>query len=690
MKNLILTLIFFVSLFSNVYSQCNTIYTTVNPATTQNAGTSFTSRAGNYFILNVTAGNSYEIKSSLATQNFCIRTGSYNGTIVSQGGMNNAANGLVYVAQTTGQIYVHIYTQACATSTTNRTITVTDISSSFGVANSLPYTQGFNSTLMPNNNWYGYAINMGSGSSTPLRFTGIATGSNPTSTPYEGSNYVRANSYNASSGTSGRFVSPAISTTGTADVSLEFYWGEDNNYSTSNDNVQVQYSTNGNNWTNVGSPYSRYSATAGVNTSWSKKTINLPSGAGNQTKIYIGFLFTSAWGGHMSLDKVTVSQTCTTPTNGGTLISSKTNTTVNDATVLTTSSNEGTITKIEWSFDNFSTVEGYANNPSNPYSIILNVQEPQVWFRSVSENGSCPSGNSNIISISLNDATPYLDGIIDGDYISNVTLNDLNNNSTNDGDSYEDFRYLMANLTKGDTYTLYVTATNTFMSGQGYSAWIDWNGDGLLQTTENVLLSAPANNTSQTITVPSDAVTGDVLMRVLSVWGSTPSNDAYYSTPYDWGEIEEYTIRLSNPVPLPVELQVFDGVNKGYNNYIYWVTASEHNTSHFNIQKSDDGENWTTIITLNAAGNSNTTINYDAVDYGIAPVINYYRLQQYDLDGVYETFGPIAINNMNLAPGKTIYKYINLNGQEIDPDKLAPGTLYIQLYTDGTNEKVVK
>ena len=141
---------------------------------------------------------------------------------------------------------------------------------------------------------------------------------------------------------------------------------------------------------------------------------------------------------------------------------------------------------------------------------------------------------------------------------------------------------------------------------------------------------------------------------------------------------------------LPIELSTFDGVNKGNNNYLFWVTASEQNTSHFNLQKSRDGENWETIMTLSAAGNSNTKIDYDVVDYKVDPIINYYRLQQYDNDGVYETFGPIAINNMDLGSQKTIVKYINLNGQEVDPTKLKLMDVYIEVYDDGTMRKVIK
>jgi len=143
-------------------------------------------------------------------------------------------------------------------------------------------------------------------------------------------------------------------------------------------------------------------------------------------------------------------------------------------------------------------------------------------------------------------------------------------------------------------------------------------------------------------------------------------------------------------VALPVELSTFNGTSQEKNNYLFWVTSSEQNTSHFNLQKSRDGETWTTITTLNAAGNSTNQIDYNVTDYKVEPIINYYRLQQYDLNGVYETFGPISINNTNLDSEKTIVKYINLRGQEVDPSQFTATGIYIEVYSDGTMKKVYK
>ena len=394
---------------------------------------------------------------------------------------------------------------------------------------------------------------------------------------------------------------------------------------------------------------------------------------------------TGTWGGFLAtITSVTV---CTTPTAGGTLSSTKTNTTVNDATTLTTTGNGGTITKLEWSFNNFTSVAGTISSPTNPYTIIMNVQQSQIYFRTTSKDGTCPSGNSNIVTVNLNNATPYTTasgtyGVQDSDYISNVTLSNINNTSTNDGDSYENFKSQIIEVTKGTQYTLSVTATNTFSSGQGYSTWIDWNGDGVFQTTENVLQSAPANSTSQTITVPIDAITGDVLMRVLSVWGTTPSTDAYSTTTYRWGEIEEYTVRIS--VALPVELTQFEGLSYLQFNLIKWSTASEQNSSHFVLESSVDGENWIKITNKVAAGNSTENITYSHIDYNLNS-LTYYRLQQFDIDGKFKTYGPILVTKT--ITEKKIVKYVNLLGQEVGIDSKG---IIIEVYDDGTMRKIIR
>ena len=380
---------------------------------------------------------------------------------------------------------------------------------------------------------------------------------------------------------------------------------------------------------------------------------------------------------------VCITTPCTTPTTAGTLSSNKTSTVVNDAATFSIVGNGGSVTLLEWSFNNFSTVDGSITNPIMPYTLQLNVAQTNMYFRATSVNGSCPAGVTSPILVTLELAPPYTYGVSDGDYITNVTLSDINNTSTEDGDAYSDYLSIVGNLDIGGVYTISVSGTLTFGSYPGYAAWIDWDQDGVFQTTENVLLSAPGAIGSASVNVPNDAIGGTVKMRVLSVWNETPTNDAYYSTGYGYGEIEEYSILLS--VALPVELTQFDGLPYQQWNVIKWSTDSEQNSSHFDLESSVNGENWKKITTIPSAGNSTEELKYSYIDYNLNE-LTYYRLQQFDIDGKFETYGPIVITRD--STNKKIVKYINLMGQEVKPENVHG--IIIEIYDDGTMRKMIR
>lgn len=91
--------------------------------------------------------------------------------------------------------------------------------------------------------------------------------------------------------------------------------------------------------------------------------------------------------------------------------------------------------------------------------------------------------------------------------------------------------------------------------------------------------------------------------------------------------------------PLPVELNYFNAQCDEDNVNISWVTQSEHNSSHFELQKSRDGFIWEKIESVSGAGNSNAEILYSFIDSEAHDC--YYKLLQYDMDGRTEVFGPI-------------------------------------------------
>jgi predicted RNA-binding protein with TRAM domain len=94
--------------------------------------------------------------------------------------------------------------------------------------------------------------------------------------------------------------------------------------------------------------------------------------------------------------------------------------------------------------------------------------------------------------------------------------------------------------------------------------------------------------------------------------------------------------------PLPVELLSFNATCENDQIALTWQTASEHNSSHFEVEKSRDGETWGMIGQQAAAGNSNELLTYQFVDEVKNAGTVYYRLNQVDVDGKNEYFGPVA------------------------------------------------
>ena len=154
---------------------------------------------------------------------------------------------------------------------------------------------------------------------------------------------------------------------------------------------------------------------------------------------------------------------------------------------------------------------------------------------------------------------------------------------------------------------------------------------------------------------------------------------------YGGGTTGTFKISVTTPQALPVELLYFNGTTYPTFNNLKWATASEHNSSHFDLERSTDGIDWRVVGTKTAAVNSNIQLNYSYLDAINQFTIHYYRLVQYDIDGKFKIYGPIAIDNSNGF--KRVVKYINLLGQEIGPEYKG---IVFEIYEDGSSKKTIR
>jgi hypothetical protein len=136
-----------------------------------------------------------------------------------------------------------------------------------------------------------------------------------------------------------------------------------------------------------------------------------------------------------------------------------------------------------------------------------------------------------------------------------------------------------------------------------------------------------------------------------------------------------------------------------------WITESENNSDYFNVERSDDGQNWSVVGQVSAAGWSSSSLSYNFTDNHRSTNVFYYRLVQIDLNGDSEVFGPISIIcssnlsqfhvypnpsenelvivlNQEITNDQTKILFLDLNGKEvkqINPSKLSSQIIKVDL-----------
>lgn len=169
---------------------------------------------------------------------------------------------------------------------------------------------------------------------------------------------------------------------------------------------------------------------------------------------------------------------------------------------------------------------------------------------------------------------------------------------------------------------------------------------------------------------------------------------------------------------LPLEWISFTARECSGNACLQWQTENEQNTSHFEIEKSTDGENFSKINTQ-ASRNKSGINTYQTTDLNPWTGLNFYRIKQIDLDGKY-TYSSVAsvridretalkiipnpassffilqgtqnVNALSIfdTTGRITRQWRNVkNNQQLDINDLPPG-MYIIKITENDKESTHK
>lgn len=111
-------------------------------------------------------------------------------------------------------------------------------------------------------------------------------------------------------------------------------------------------------------------------------------------------------------------------------------------------------------------------------------------------------------------------------------------------------------------------------------------------------------------------------------------------------------VNFNYAVALPVTWLYVRGERKQQQALINWATAQESETDKFVVEYSRDGQQYSAVGQVAAAGNSSTTTKYAFTHPQLQPGVNYFRLKQLDKNGhfTYSSIMVIPYVDNNTAP----------------------------------------
>lgn len=155
---------------------------------------------------------------------------------------------------------------------------------------------------------------------------------------------------------------------------------------------------------------------------------------------------------------------------------------------------------------------------------------------------------------------------------------------------------------------------NTATGGPlGFDLNGDRIGDGGIYTLGNTLSEITAN-------IPGTGTTLDLRFNIF-VNNQNPGAMAFDN------------FRLYSSSVLPLTWASFNARNQDNGVALDWSTASEQHTKDFTVQHKTENGTWNDITVVAAAGNSSSLRSYSYTHLSPSNGLNYYRIQQTDLDG---------------------------------------------------------
>lgn len=236
------------------------------------------------------------------------------------------------------------------------------------------------------------------------------------------------------------------------------------------------------------------------------------------------------------------------------------------------------------------------------------------------------------------------------DAFPNANANGDDTNDTDDEDGLSTIPSLSINST---SYQLNVAVSNTTGVAAYLTGWVDFNRNGIFDTTEKVTVTVPQNATSAILKWSSlPGITGGTSYIRLRLSTDNTAVSVSGGAAKD-GEVEDYRLDIIAS-PLPVTLTFFTATKIEANSQLLWATTQESNSDYFEIQHSRDAKSWTVVGNVAAAGESKTAMHYEFIHHTPTNGANYYRLKMIDQDAT-SAYSRTVSTHFNRVQNVSVY-----------------------------------
>lgn len=479
-----------------------------------------------------------------------------------------------------------------------------------------PVLQSFNGTTTPNcwtnSSAVPYGWMFGTGYSTP----GYDAAGISDHTGTSGSTFAWVDGSYVSNNQTAVLTSPVIDISTLTNPRLRYYLMSYNpNYAaTYGNNKLIVSAWNGTSWITVDS------VQQSLNQGWNVRTGSLAA-LGSATTTQLRFTYTGTastpYYNDIAIDDVMVESTPTCPDPSNIIV---TTTTANSVTLNWTENGSATswqVRYVPFGSTSFGTVTGVIN--TKPYTLTGISGAYNIYVRSI-----CGPNDTSTWSMAQTVATlPPNDNCTGAiNLVGGTIYNGYNNGATQSLAACDataianDVWYSFTTGSIGGSVTVTVISTIADFVMQGYSG----------SCTGTLTPMTPTSSSSPSIQTCIDGPAAGTEYGVFTV----SANTTYYIRVYGYNTDQgTFTIQAVGN-PLAIKLLNINATNVGNRNRINWSTEDEAKGDMFELERSVDGRNFTTIATIAAKGQPS---NYTYMDEDPITGVNYYRLKMKDVAG---------------------------------------------------------